>query len=141
SNSALDIASTFYWDKKALEVYPPVNGVYDYTKARITHWTSGANGAPSGIPASEKAPLENRVWSAYAGQSDTNHTPASANPTRVARVLGDGSTQASLIEYNSLRNRTKTTNSVPRAPSYIYHSNNTDLLEVRYTTAASNELV
>ena len=140
-NSGLDVANTFYWDKKAIEMYPPVNGVYDYTKARITHWTSNTNGAPSGIVASEKAPLENRVWYAYAGQTNTNETPASANPTRIARILGDGTTQSSSFEYNSLGNRTKTTDPVGRVMSYVYDAKDIDILEVRQTTGAINELL
>src|SRR5207247_2432996 len=80
TNSGLDVANTFYWDKKAIEMYSPVSGVYDYTKARIIHWAYNSDGTVSGIVASEKAPLENRVWSAYAGQSDTNHAGPSANP-------------------------------------------------------------
>ena len=140
TNSGLDVANTFYWDKKAIEMFPPVNGVYDYTKARITHWTSDARG-PSGVLASKKAPLENRIWYAYAGQANTNQTPASANPAKVARILGDGSTQASLFEYNSVGNRTKTTDPVGRVMSYIYDANNIDVLEVRQTTGGSNELV
>src|SRR5438045_4914685 len=62
TNSGLDVAKTISRDKKAIQMYPPVNGVYDYTKARITHWAKNADGSVSGIAASEKAPLENRVW-------------------------------------------------------------------------------
>ena len=141
TNSGLDMANTFYWDKKATEMYPPVNGVYDYTKARITHWTYLPAGSMSGIPASDKVPLENRVWYAYAGQSNTNQVPVSANPTRIARILGDGTTQSSSNEYNSLGHRTKTTDPVGRVTSYIYDSNQIDLLEVRQTTGAANELL
>ena len=141
TNFGLDVANTFYWDKKAIEMYPPVNGVYDYTKARITHWAYNSDGTVSGIAASEKAPLENRVWYAYLGQSDTNHTGLSANPSQVARVLGDGSTQSSLYEYNSIGNRTKATDPVGRVMSYVYDSNNVDLLEIRQTTGSANELL
>ena len=141
TNSGLDVANTFYWDKKATELYPPVNGVYDYTKARITHWTSNPNGAGAGIPASEKAALENRVWYAYPGQTDTNRAPFSGNPSQIARIVGDGSTQSSSYEYNSIGNRTKSTDPIGRVTSYIYDSNDIDLLEVRQTTAGTNELL
>lgn len=141
TNSGLELANTFYWDKKAHEMYPPVNGVYDYTKARIIHWAHNSDGTVSGIIASEKAPLENRVWYSYAGQSDTNHAAASANPTQIARILGDGSTQSSSFEYNSLGNRTKSTDPVGRVTTYVFDSNGIDVLEVRQTTGASNELL
>ena len=141
TNSALDVANSFYWDKKAIELYPPVNGVYDYTKARITHWAYNAGGTLSGIAASEKAPLENRVWYAYIGQSDTNHTGPSANPIQVARILGDSSTQLSQYEYNTLGRVTKSTDPIGRVMSYVYDTNNIDLLEIRQTTGSANELV
>jgi hypothetical protein len=57
SNAGLDVANTFYWDKKAMAV-----AAGDYTKAKITHWLYNADGSLSGIPSSEKATLENRVW-------------------------------------------------------------------------------
>ena len=130
TNSGLDVANTFYWDKKATQMYPPVNGVYDYTKARITHWAKNSEGSESGIVASEKAPLENRVWYAYAGQSDTNHAGPSANPSQVARVLGDGTTQSSQYQYNSIGKVTKMTDPIGRVTSYAYGTNNIDLLAV-----------
>src|SRR5207248_8162738 len=93
TNSGLNLANAFYWDKKAIEMYPPVNGVYDYTKARITHWLKSPNGSlVSRTSSSEKAPLENRVWCAYSGQPDYSRMGTLAQPTQVARVLGDGST-------------------------------------------------
>ena len=130
TNLGLDVANTFYWDKKATQMYPPVNGVYDYTKARITHWAYNSDGSVSGTAASEKAPLENRVWYAYAGQSDTNHAGPSANPSKVARVLGDGTTQSSQYQYNTIGKVTKAIDPVGRVMSYAYDTNNIDLLTV-----------
>ena len=141
TNSGLEVANTFYWDKKAHEMYPPVNGVYDYTKAKIIHWAYNSDGTVSGIVASEKAPLESRVWYSYLGQSDTNHAAASTNPTRITRILGDGSTQSSSFEYNSLGNRTKSTDPVGRVVTYLYDTNGIDLLDVRQTTGTSSELL
>jgi RHS repeat-associated protein len=141
TNSGLAIANTFYWDKKAIETYPPVNGVYDYTKARVIHWALNGDQTFAGIPASEKAPLENRIWYAYAGQTDTNHVGSSAHPSRIARVVGDGSIQSRSYEYNALGHVTKSTDPVGRVMTYIYDPNNIDLLEVRQTTGTSNELV
>src|SRR6266498_2652979 len=141
TNSSLNVANTFYWDKKAIEMYPPVNGVYDYTKARIIHWAYNSDGSVSGIPASEKAPLENRVWYAYAGQPDTNHTGTSAAPTQLARILGDGSTRRWQYEYNSIGKVTRAIDPVGRLMSYVYDANNIDLLEARQTTGGANELV
>ncbi len=141
TNSGLHVANTFYWDKKAIEMYPPVNGVYDYTKARIIHWAYNSDGSVSGIPASEKAPLENRVWYAYAGQPDTNHTGTSAAPAQVARILGGGSTQRWQYEYNTIGKVTMAIDPGGRVMSYIYDANNIDLLEIHQTTGSANELL
>ena len=130
TNSGLDVANTFYWDKKAIQMYPPVNGVYDYTKARITHWAKNADGSASGIAASEKAPLEDRVWYSYTGQTNTNHVGPSGSPSQVARVLDDGTTRASQYEYNSMGKITKATDPIGRVTSYTYDTNNVDLLTV-----------
>ena len=143
TNSGLDAANTFYWDKKYPELYPPTSYPYDYTKAKIIHWAKNSGVSVSGIAASEKAPLENRVWYAYAGQSDTNQVGSSANRTKVARVLDDGTT-AQLWQYeynNSVGKITKSTDPKGRVLSYIYHPNDIDLKEVRQTTGSSNELL
>ncbi len=142
TNSGLDLANTFFWDKKATQMYPSVNGVYDYTKARIKHWAYNTDGSVSGIIASEKAPLENRIWYAYGGQSDTNHIATDASPIRKARILDDATTQSSQYEYNTLGQMTKSTDPMGRVMSYDYDSaNSIDLLTVRQTTGTNNELL
>jgi RHS repeat-associated protein len=135
TNSGLDVANTFYWDKKAYAFYP------DYTKARITHWTQNSDGTLSGIAASEKAPLENRVWYTYAGQSDSNHAGTTGNPSQVARVLDDGTTQSSQYQYNSLGKMTQATDPRLRVMSYDYAANSIDLLKIRQTTGSNNEVL
>jgi RHS repeat-associated protein len=135
TNAGLDMANTYYWDKKAMLVAPG-----DYTQAKITHWLYNADGTVSDIVSSEKQPLENRVWSTYASQPDYQHAGPSANPSQVARVLGDGSTQLNQFEYNSTGKTTKTTDPVGRVMSYVYDPNNIDLLEIRQTRGTNNEL-
>jgi RHS repeat-associated protein len=136
TNAGLDMANTFYWDKKAMLVAPG-----DYTKAKITHWLYNADGSVSGIVSSEKQPLENRVWCTYVDQPDYLHAGPSANPSQVARVLGDGSIQLSQFEYNGLGKATKTTDPVGRITSYLYDANDVDLLEIRQTRGTNNELL
>jgi RHS repeat-associated protein len=136
TNAGLDFANTFYWDKKAMLVAPG-----DYTKAKITHWLYNADSSVSGIASSEKQALENRVWYTYAGQPDYLHAGPSANPSQVARVLGNGSTQLSQFEYNSIGRTTKATDPVDRVMSYIYDTNKIDLLEIRQTRGTNNELL
>lgn len=136
TNADLDLANTFYWNKKTMAIAPG-----DYTKAKTIHWLYNSNGSVSGIASSEKQPLENRVWYTYAGQSDYLHAGSSANPSQIARVLGDGSTQLFQHEYNNIGKTTKTTDPVSRVMTYVYDPNNVDLLEVRQTTGTNNELL
>lgn len=135
TNLGLDVANTFYWDKKAMVTAPG-----DYSKARISHWLYNANGSVSGILSSEKQPLENRVWYTYADQPDYQHAGPSANPSQIARVLGDGSTQVSQFEYNRIGKTTRTIDPIGREMTFVYAQNQVDLLEVRQRTATSNEL-
>jgi RHS repeat-associated protein len=130
-NAELHLRNTFYWSKKTLSVHPPVNGVYDYTKAKITHWLLSADGSTtSGIPASEKMPLENRVWYTYLGQPTYVRAGPSARPSQIARVLGTGATQLSQFEYNTAGHVTKATDPIGRVTSRVYASNNVDLLTI-----------
>jgi RHS repeat-associated protein len=136
TNAGLNVANTFYWDKKAMQVAPG-----DYTKAKITHWLYDADGSLSGVVSSEKPALENRIWYTYAGQPDYEHAGHTANPSQIAQVLGDGTTQLSQFEYNSLGKTTKTIDPVGRVMSYVYDTNNVDLLEIRQTRGTNNELL
>lgn len=144
TNSGLNLANTFFWSKKAMQLYPPpANGDPDYTKAQITHWAYNGDGSVSGIVASEKMPLENRVWHAYAGQSDTNHVGTSGNPIKTARMLDDGTPQLWQYEYNnSFGKMTKSTDPIGRVMSYDYDlGNDIDLHTVRQTTGSNNDLL
>ena len=100
ANNSLNTANSFFWSKKAMELCPPVDCVPDYTRAKITHWLRNLDETVSGIAASEKAVLENRVWYAYQGQPDPIHVGVHGSPTKVARVLDDGSTQLFQYQYN-----------------------------------------
>jgi RHS repeat-associated protein len=139
-NAGLDVHNTFYWDKKALATYPPVGGIYDYTKAKIYHWLLSADGTTvSGTTSSEKMPLENRVWHTYPGQSDYDHSGTDGSPTQSARVLADGTTQVSQYSYNALGNVTKMVDPMGRVTSNVYDANGIDLLTTyqRNPTGAS----
>lgn len=141
ANSGLNFANTFHWDEKALEMHPPVNGVYDYTKARITHWLLNLDGTPSGSPHTKKAPLENRVWHTCEGQtSGGNYVGSNANPSATGRVLDDGTTtQRWLYEYNSIGKLTKSTDPVDRVTRYEYAVNKIDLTAVFQQNGAGED--
>src|SRR5207302_9487761 len=94
----------------------------------------------SDIISSEKQPLENRVWYTYSGQPDYEHVETTASPALIARVLGVSSAQLNQFEYNSIGKTTKSTDPVGRVMSYVYDTNNIDLLEIRQTRGTNNEL-
>ena len=136
TNLGLDFANTFYWDKKAMLV-----GAGRLFEGQDHSLALQRRTVPSpDILSSEKQPLENRVWYTYAGQPDYQHAGPTANPSQIARVLGDGSTQLSQFEYNSIGKTTKATDPVGRVMSYVYAANKVDLLEIRQTTGTNNEL-
>jgi RHS repeat-associated protein len=134
-NQGLELTNTFYWDKLAMARHPG-----DHAKARITHWLRDNGGARvRNIKASEKLPLENRVWYEYPGQSASEPHLAGtvATPSKVARVLDDGSTQLHQYEYNAKGARTREVDPVGRETIYEYDTNETDLLRVKQANAAS----
>ena len=139
-NQWLKYRNTYYWDKKTMELFPPdPNLGTNYTKARIWHWVHGYYGGnlySSNILESEKRPLENRVWYNYPGQtaSYADWGVTLSSPSKVARVVGNGSTQLRQYSYNSIGKVTQVTDPQPspspRVTSYVYDTNNVDLLQV-----------
>ncbi len=138
-NFILWARNTYHWDRKAYaEGYAP----NDYSKARIYHWTHGADyNTASGILESFKEPLEHRVWFNYDGQVNPTFVGTSDRPTSIARTLEDGTTQIYRVEYNSLGNTTRAIDPLGREISFIYSTNETDLLEIRQTRAGQSELL
>jgi len=145
-NLFIDARNSFFWDKKAY-----AEGAWDWTKAKIYHWLhQSPSGSVAGrILESVKDPLENRIWYNYPGQStnfgapyylDAAYTGASAKPSAIARVLDDGTTQLYSYGYNAMGNITNSTDPLGRNFTYVYASNNVDLLEVRMTHNGKNEL-
>jgi RHS repeat-associated protein len=140
-NSILNARNTFYWDKKAMREAPG-----DYSKARIYHWLHGPNWASAiGILESYKEPFENRIWLNYPGQiqQDEGATLAGTQnlPSRIGRVLDDGSTQLWQYDRSFLGYITNAVDPAGRKFSYSYATNGIDLLEVRQTTGGNNELL
>jgi RHS repeat-associated protein len=151
--------NTFYWDKlamAAMEHLPP--GTVDYSKARIFHWLHDPAGRNSGILESKKAPLENRIWYAYAGQSDLSHEGTHAQPSEIARVLYDPPpgppyiSQSYKYSHNMKGKVCESVDPMVRRTRYTYGSggipdsvcttgSSIDLLKVEQKNGASWELV
>jgi len=134
--------NSFYWDKKAY-----ADGYPDYTKAKIYHWLHEPDVTTcSRELESVKEPLENRVWYNYPGQIQSTSVgyaigPAGINrPSIIGRVMDDGSTQLFSYGYNSFGNMTNSIDPVGRTFSYIYATNNVDLLQKVMTHNGKHEV-
>ena len=138
-NRFLYARNTYHWDKNA---YARGFATNDYSKARIYHFTHDSSlAAVSPILESFKLPLENRVWFNYPGQTLPIAPGTDDRPGKIGRVLDDGTTQLQQFERNSMGNVTRSIDPVGRTLSFIYATNDVDLLEVRQTRAANNELL
>jgi RHS repeat-associated protein len=140
STAHLDTTLSFYWDKRAMGLYPG-----DYTKAEMINWTVEAVGSrSSGTKRTVKKPLESRVWYGYAGQNPPGwyRLGSTAFLTAMARRLDDGSTQSFQYEYNAKGNKTRETDPVGRTTLYTYDAAaGIDLLEVRQVNGQSTDLL
>src|SRR5207244_7060674 len=94
-----------------------------------------------GIWESSKDQVEGRVWYNYAGQPVPQAAGSSSLPTKIGRVLDDGSTQLFMYAYDSFGHVTNSIDPVGRTFSYLYASNGIDLLETRQTRDGNNELL
>ncbi len=136
-NAYLYARNTYYWNRTAC-----ATGYGDYTKAKIYHWLHTVDVTTcSGILESTKEALEGRVWYDYDGQSSSLSVGSIDRPKHVGRVLDDGFTQLYTYGYNGFGNLTNTIDPLGRTLSYIYSTNEIDLLEVRMTRAGQNQLM
>jgi RHS repeat-associated protein len=131
-NRYLDARNTFYWDKHAHKVAPG-----DYTQARIKHWAhlAGTNTTQTANTVeSIKYPLENRIWFNYPGQPNDGLGATLSGtlykPTKIGRVLDDGSTQLIQLQYNAAGKPTSVIDPVGRETLFTYADNQIDLLTV-----------
>lgn len=129
-NVELDYRVTFYWDKRAMSLFPG-----DLSKAEVTKWLMAAiegftQHSPVAVPHNIKKPLENRVWYAYPNQTDLRRVGSHTLPSKIARVLDDGQTQVHSYEYDDRGNRTLAVDPLGRTTRYTYSADGTDLLQV-----------
>ena len=138
SNLFLNNRLTVFWDKRAMALYPT-----DPTKAVVMKWLwdGPAHLLLAGVLHSEKRPLENRVWYFYPGQPDAATVGTINSPSKVARVLDDGTSQIERTEYGPQGNVTRKTDPMGRTTMYNYATNGIDLLEVRQVNGQSTDLL
>jgi RHS repeat-associated protein len=137
-NSFLYARNTYYWDRIAC-----ATAYGDHSKAKIYHWLHTANlTTTAGILESLKEPLERRVWLDYEGQAGAYYAPGNTDrPRHVGRVLDDGTTQLYTFAYNRFGNLTNSVDPVGRRFSFIYDTNDIDMVEIRQSRAGNNDLI
>jgi RHS repeat-associated protein len=134
-NQYLNGQNSFYWDKRAMALHPG-----DRLKAHVTHWAWTESYRFGGAVASEKAPLENRVWYAYVGAPLAGWVGSARLPSRVARVLDDGTSQIHRFEWNAKNMLTRYTDPLGRETVFDY-AGDTDLLTVKQRNGFMYELL
>ena len=121
---------SFFWDKRAMQA---MKGELDYTKATQYVWTRSAGNmfSLSSTIESVKLPLEStRTWNNYPGQLNTDTEGTIAEPSLVARMLDDGSTQLTQFQRNSIGNPVRIIDPSKRTSLFTYATNQIDLLSM-----------
>ena len=140
-NYELYYRMSYFWDKKAMAA---MQGTIDYTKARQYVWLRMAANllTTSDILESTKQPLEAaRVWNNYPGQTRTDTEGTIDQPSVIARVLDDGTTQLTQIQRNSIGKPLQVVDPSNRTNLFTYAANNIDLLTVaQLASGATNVL-
>ena len=137
NNASLNTDASFFWSKRAWMLYPG-----DFTKAWTVKWRKDdTTGKFADVIASEKMPLEGRVWYEHTGTATANSVGTYARPAKVGRILDDGSSQIYKYEYNTLGKVTRETDPVGRTKTYTYDTNGIDLLQVRQVNGQDTELL
>jgi RHS repeat-associated protein len=130
---------TYYWDKQAYQKYAG-----NYLKARVIHWLhSTDSNTTSQIEESHRYTDQNRLWFAYAGQTDSIQASPGmlALPIRKGRILDDGTTQIFSYTYNPIGKPTAVIDPLGRETDYAYASNNIDLLTVKRKNGTGSDLL
>jgi len=136
-NGFLRARNTFYWDKKAWHDPP------DHLSAKIFHWLHEDISTTGRVIESIKEPLERRVWFNYPGQTREGFIEniRLAQPSKIARVLDDSTTQFYQLDYNRRGKVTRSVDPIGRALSSTYAFNGLDLLEVAQTKGPNPDLL
>ena len=144
-NRYINYRNSFYWDKsafaKACSLAADGKSQCDYTQARIKHFLHNNQGETARTLESIKYPLESRIWYNYQGQSWGGIVGSLDKPTKVGRVLSDGSTQLTRYQYNAQGKVTQEIDPTGRETDYTYAANGIDLLQVQQKTATGVDVL
>ena len=145
TNQYLSYRDSFHWDKNAYVVAGCTpSGGCDYTKARDRQFNHlGDAPIKSTTLGTVKNPLENRIWTNYPGQANVIFAGTYNQPSAVARVLDDGTTQLSLFSYDTAGyfNLTQAVDPLGRTTSFTYAANHVDLTAIAQATASGSQTV
>jgi RHS repeat-associated protein len=140
-NTRLNIAFSVYYSKLVMSrtaAYPP-----HPTEGEITRWRFTADGVDLSAyqVQSTKKPLENRVWYEQDGETIGRGTGPTGRPSRIGRVLDDGSSQIHRYEYGTRGEMTRYTDPLGRETVYEYAPNEIDLLRVKQKNGLKYDLL
>jgi YD repeat-containing protein len=144
-NQWLQYRNTFVWNAQQYAV--SYNTPNRYLGAKVIHWLHADNTVVytcSRIPESVKEPLESRIWFNYLGQVHNDFDSpfavgATNQPTVIARLLDDGTTQVWQYQYNGNENVTQVTDPLGRQLTMTYDTNGVDLLTITNTTTSGGK--
>lgn len=142
--------NSFYWNKQTMKA---MGANKDYTKAHIIHWLHTGSMKLSGVKESEKHATDSRIWYNYPGQISGSYLfqgvfeGTMEKPSKVGRVLDDGTTQLYQYEYNDFGKITKVIDPLfdpslshpGRTTLYDYTADGIDLLTVKQVNNGVNE--
>jgi len=140
NTSYQEYRTTYFWDKKAYAEHPG-----DYSAARLKHWLHTQDAHQMGdVLESEKKPLEYRVYYNYPGmRPDPSNAYISAGtsnqPSKIGRVLDDGSTQLTQYEHNFVGKVTRAVDPLSRATVYQYDPTGYDLTAIYQLKASGSD--
>ena len=138
-NLYVNFRTTFYWNKKAMESDPN-----DFNSAAIYHFVHDPSDTSlmGFVLESYKEPLEqNRIWLAYPGQAATYYAGSTSQPSKVARVLDDGSEQDYSFQYNADDNVTQIVDPMGRETDISYYPNLIDVYQVTQKNGTGSDLL
>jgi len=137
-NNGLKTHVSVYWNKLAMS-----EAEGDPNKGVVTKWLMTDTYKITGYHRhSVKKPLENRVWYAYDGNWSSDQAGPLGRPSKIARVLDDGSSQIYRYEYNAVGKLLRRIDPLGRELLFVYGTETTadpdpstgtgiDLLEVK----------
>ncbi|MBU6303642.1 MAG: hypothetical protein KGS60_19015, partial [Verrucomicrobia bacterium] len=150
-----DVASigsraTFVWKKAHAGA-----ALGDKRKATMMQWCTDVNWRVVPVLQASKEPLEDVVWYNYPGSAwrpyldSPNSTKTAINldtslgnqPTKVLRMLADGTPALTQIAYNPQGMTTRVIDPLGRTTEMVYASNGSDLIQVRQKKGTSWDIL